>query len=152
MGNPIYSREIDIFAAYSWYIQQMTTYLRYIRTSRNTRLAILARLFPIYSRHIEKTRHIHESCVLAPRQTVDIFKHVEFLRMWEDRHIGEKFDLERLLDTETWESLEFGTNFGILLAYSPAYCRDVEYPGNMSGFFVCSVIMDTLYSCPPTCT
>ena len=39
---------------------------------------------------------------------------------------------------ENWESLDFGTNIGILLAYLPTFCRDVEYYGNMSGFFVCS--------------
>ena len=71
IGSSIYSRHIQKMPAYSWHIQKYA----------NQRQANLARLFPIYSRHIEKTRHIHESCVLAPRQTVDIFKHVEFLRM-----------------------------------------------------------------------
>ena len=51
-GNPVYSCDIQSLPMYSWHTQNITAYSRYIRTSRNMRLAILARVLPIYSWHI----------------------------------------------------------------------------------------------------
>ena len=54
-GNPVYSCDIQSVPIYLWHIQNMPAYLRYIQISSNMRLAILARLLPIYSWHIRIT-------------------------------------------------------------------------------------------------